>query len=171
MKQLCLAVALLGLMVRGYFIYQQRQIQSARQTLQSSQTISQLRRDARSPDAEAEAAVRGNPPPAAKAPAAPAAKAPAPPAAPAAPAAATARTEIEAALRELHVTTIMPGQPGMFILGKQDYSEGEDLPLPKGRKARVAAVDNDGVRLTCEGMAFRLDPPAAPDLAAMHKKK
>ena len=162
MKQLSLAVAILGLIARVYFIYNQQAIHSGQPGSSLHQTVSQLRRDAQSPDAAADAAVRGNNPP-------PAAKAPAPVVATASP--NPARGEIEAALKGLQVTTIMPGQPGMFIIGKQDYSEGEDLPLPKGRKARVIAVRGDGVQLTCEGMAFQLDAPAAPDLTALRKKK
>ena len=71
----------------------------------------------------------------------------------------------------MHLTTIMPGQPGLIIVDKQEYSEGESLPLPKGRKARIVSVQDDGVRLTCDNMAFSLDAPGGPDLAALRKKK
>ena len=99
-------------------------------------------------------------------------KPPAPTPAPSVAAAAAAeRGEIDAALKAMHLTTIMPGQPGLVIIDKQEYSEGEDLPLPKGRKARIVSVQDDGVKLTCNGMEFRLDAPAGPDLAAMRKKK
>ncbi len=65
----------------------------------------------------------------------------------------------------------MPGQPGQVIIDKQDYTEGESVPLPKGRKAKIVAVQDDGVQLTCNGMTFHLDAPAGPDLAALRKKK
>ena len=164
MKQLSLAVAIIGLLIRVYFVYSQQAIHSARQVLPGGQTLSQLRRDAQAPDAEADAAARGTNPPPKPAVAAPAA-------APVAAASDTARAEIEAALRAMHLTTLMPGQPGLVIIDKHEFAEGEDVPLPKGRKAHVAAVQDDGVRLTCEGMAFRLDPPAGPDLAALRKKR
>ena len=158
-------------MIRGYFIYQGQQIHAAHQTLQSSrQTIDQLRRGQAGPDAEAEAAARGVPAPTAM-PVANKAPAAAAQGAPAVTVNGTTRGEIEAALQGMRVTTIMPGQPGVFILDKHDYSEGDELPLSKGRKARVVAVQEDGVRLTCEGMTFHLDPPAAPDLAASRKKR
>ncbi len=162
MKYASLALAIVGLMIRGYFMYQANQLQAARQTLASRQTMDQMRRNMSGPDADADAAAFGKGDGRSK---------------PSAmlvsnnPADAAQRQEIEASLKAMHLTTLMPGQPGIVIIDKQEYSEGEELPLGKGRKAKIVAVQNDGVRLTCNGMAFHLDAPAGPDLAAMRKKR
>ena len=84
---------------------------------------------------------------------------------------AATRQEIEGALKSLKVTSILPGQPGIVIIDKHEYAEGEDLPVAKGRKLRITRVQEDGVLLACEGQAFHLDPPAAPDLAASRKPR
>ena len=164
MKQAILAAAIIGLLVRVYFLYGSTQLQSAKH-LQSPPGIEELRHNMQASAAEAGEAVPGK------------AGAPKnPPAAPApsdgAVAAANAeRQEIEAALKAMHVTSILPGQPGMIIVDKQEYSEGESLPLPKGRKAKIVTVQDDEVQLACDNMAFHLDAPAGPDLAALRKKK
>ena len=84
---------------------------------------------------------------------------------------AAVHQEIDGALKAMKVSSIMPGQPGIVIIGKQEYAEGDKLPLPKGRKASITKVQEDGVLLACEGQSFRLDPPAAPDLAASRKPR
>ena len=158
MKQASLAVAIIGLLIRVYFLYHGTQLQAAGH-LQSPGGVAELRRNMQASAAEAGEAVPGraggpkNPPPAP------------------APAAIAERQEIEASLKTTHVTTILPGQPGIFIVDKQEYSEGEALPLPKGRKAKIVSVQDDGVQLTCDNMAFHLDAPTGPDLAALRKKK
>ena len=81
------------------------------------------------------------------------------------------RQEIGVALQSLKVSSLILGQPGMVIIGKQEYAEGDQIPLPKGHKARITKVQEDGVLLACEGLAFHLDPPAAPDLAASRKPR
>ena len=159
MKQVSLAVAIIGLLLRVYVIYHGSLTLPAHQAL-SPQATEQLRHHMQASAAEVGEKVPGH--------------APAPtPTASAAAVADAERQEIEGALKTMHVTTIMPGQPGLIIINndKQEYSEGESLPLPKGRKARIAAVQDDGVQLTCDNMAFHLDPPAAPDLAALRTKK
>ena len=164
MKQAILAIAIIGLLVRVYFVYYGAQAKTAAQTLKSSQGIAEIRRNMQGSAAEAGEALPGN---------TVAQKNPlANPAASAAPAATInpERQEIEAAVKALHLTTIMPGQPGQVIIDKQDYGEGESVPLPKGRKARIVAVQDDGVQLTCNGMTFHLDAPGAPDLAASRRK-
>ena len=80
------------------------------------------------------------------------------------------RKEVDASLKPLKVTSILPGQPGIVIIDKQEYAEGDDLPVAKGRKLRVTKVQEDGVLLACDGLTFHLDPPAAPDLAASRKR-
>ena len=156
MKQAVLAVAIIGLLLRVYFLYHGALAPSARQTAQTPQAVEQLRHNMQASAAEAGEKVPGQT----------AAPKNAPPTA-----ADTERQEIDTALKGMHLTTIMPGQPGLIIVDKQEYSEGESLPLPKGRKARIVAVQDDGVRLTCDNMTFRLDAPAEPDLAALRKKK
>ena len=79
------------------------------------------------------------------------------------------RKEVDASLRPLKVTSILPGQPGIVIIDKQEYAEGDVLPVAK-RKLRVTKVQEDGVLLACDGLTFHLDPPAAPDLAASRKR-
>ncbi len=79
------------------------------------------------------------------------------------------RKEVDASLKPLKVTSILPGQPGIVIIDKQEYAEGDVLPVAK-RKLRVTKVQEDGVLLACDGLTFHLDPPAAPDLAASRKK-
>ena len=80
------------------------------------------------------------------------------------------RKDIDASLKPLKVTSILPGQPGIVIIDKQEYVEGDVLPVAKGRKLRVTKVQEDGVLLACDGLTFHLDPPAAPDLAASRKR-
>ena len=79
------------------------------------------------------------------------------------------RKEIDASLKPLKVTSILPGQPGIVIIDKQEYAEGDVLPVAR-RKLRVTKVQEDGVLLACDGLSFHLDPPAAPDLAASRKR-
>ena len=81
------------------------------------------------------------------------------------------RKDIDASLKPLKVTSILPGQPGIVIIDKQEYAEGDVLPVAKGRKLRVTKVQEDGVLLACDGLTFHLDPPAAPDLAASRKAR
>ncbi len=159
MKQASLAVAIIGLLLRVYFLYHGSLTQSARQTVQSPQAVEQLRRNMQASAAAAGETVPGQPTAAHRPTGGPPT------------AADTEWQEIDGALKGMHLTTIMPGQPGLIIVDKQEYSEGESLPLPKGRKARIVAVQDDGVRLTCDNLAFRLDAPAGPDLAALRKKK
>ena len=80
------------------------------------------------------------------------------------------RKEIDGALKSLKVSSILPGQPGIVIIDKQEYAEGDDLPVAK-RKLRVTRVQEDGVLLACNGLTFHLDPPPAPDLAASRKPR
>lgn len=169
MKQAILAVAIIGLLARVYFVYYGAHAQTAAQTLKTQQGIAEIRRNMQGSAAEAGEAVPGQKPAAPKnQPAAPAASAAS---APAAVAANAERQEIDAAIQAMHLTTIMPGQPGQVIIDKQEYSDGESVPLPKGRKAKVVAVQDDGVQLTCNNMTFHLAAPAGPDLAALRKKK
>ena len=81
------------------------------------------------------------------------------------------RKEVETALKPMKVTSIMPGQPGLAIIDKREYAEGDVLALPKDKKLRITAVRDDGVLLAYNGLAFRLDPPAAPDLEASRKRR
>ncbi len=81
------------------------------------------------------------------------------------------RQEIGAALKPLRVSSILPGQPGMVIIDKQEYAEGDQLSLPKGRKVRITKVQEDGVLLAYNDLSFRLDPPAAPELASGRKPR
>ena len=83
---------------------------------------------------------------------------------------AATRHDIEAQLKPLKVTTIMPGQPGIVIIDKKEYAEGDPFPLPRGKKLQVAKVNEDGILLAYNGLTFHLDPPAAPDLDALRKK-
>lgn len=158
MKQASLAVAIIGLLVRVYFIYHGAQLQTARNSLKSQQGIAEMRRNMQGSAAEAGEVVPGN----AAAPKNPPPATPAASAAPATSAANAERQEIDAALKTMHLTTIMRGQPGLVIIDKHDYSEGESLPLPKGRKAKIVAVQDDGAQLVCDGMMFHLDV-SAPD--------
>lgn len=95
-----------------------------------------------------------------------------PAAAKAAPAggAPSARAQIEPLLKPLKVTSILLGEPSIVIIDKKDYGVGDTLPLPGGKKAQVAAINEAGVTLTCEHENFHLDAPAAPDLDAIRKK-
>ncbi len=82
------------------------------------------------------------------------------------------RRDVEAQLKPMKVSSIMPGQPGIVIIDKKEYTEGETLPLPRGGKLlQITKVRDDGVLLACNGLTFRLDPPAAPDLATLRKGK
>lgn len=82
------------------------------------------------------------------------------------------RKDVESQLKPMKVTSIMPGQPGLAIIDKKPYAEGDPLLLPRGGKAlKITSVREDGVRLAYNGLAFRLDPPAAPDLDALRKPK
>ncbi len=82
------------------------------------------------------------------------------------------RREIEAQLKPMRVTSIMPGQPGIVIIDKKEYAEGESLTLPQGgKRVQITKVQDDGILLAYNGLGFRLEPPAAPDLAALRKGK
>ncbi len=81
------------------------------------------------------------------------------------------RKAVDAQLKTMHVTSIMPGKPGLAIIDRREYAEGDALPLPKGSALKITAVREDGVQLALNGLAFRLDPPAAPDLEAMRKAR
>ena len=84
---------------------------------------------------------------------------------------AATRRDIEAQLKPLKVTSIMPGEPGIVIIDKKEYAEGDKFPLAGGKKQlQVAKVNEDGILLAYNGLTFRLDPPAAPDLEALRKK-
>ena len=81
------------------------------------------------------------------------------------------RHDIETQLKPLKVTSIMPGQPGIAIINKKEYAEGDPLPLPGGKKQlQIAKVNEDGILLAYNGLTFHLDAPAAPDLDAIRKK-
>lgn len=81
------------------------------------------------------------------------------------------RKDIESQLKPLKVTSIMPGEPGIAIINKKEYAEGDKLALSGGKKQlQVAKVNEDGILLAYNGLTFRLDPPAAPDLEALRKK-
>jgi hypothetical protein len=84
---------------------------------------------------------------------------------------AAVRQDIEGTLKTLKVSSILPGEPGIVIIDKHEYAEGDDLPVGKGRKLRVTHVQEDGVLLASNGLTFHLDPPAAPDLAASRKAR
>ncbi len=80
------------------------------------------------------------------------------------------RREVEPQLKLMKVTSIMPGQPGIVIIDKKEYTEGENLALPKGgKRVQIIKVQDSGVLLAYNGLSFRLEPPAAPDLAALRK--
>ena len=81
------------------------------------------------------------------------------------------RKEVEAQLKPMKVSSIMPGQPGLVIIDKKEYQAGDQLPLPRGgKRLQIAKVRDDGVLLAYNGLTFRLDPPSAPDLDAIRKK-
>ncbi len=81
------------------------------------------------------------------------------------------RKDIESQLKPLKVTSIMPGEPGIAIINKKEYAEGDKLALAGGKKQlQIAKVNEDGILLAYNGLTFRLDPPAAPDLEALRKK-
>ncbi len=81
-------------------------------------------------------------------------------------AALSARGEIEAALKPMKVTSILPGNPGLAIIDKAEYAEGDSLPLTGGKRLLIASIREDGVALAGNGQTFHLAPPAAPDLDA-----
>lgn len=86
-------------------------------------------------------------------------------------AAEATRRDVESQLKPMKVSSIMPGQPGIVIIDKKEYAEGDQLALPRGGKQlQIAKVRDDGILLAYNGLTFRLDPPAAPDLAASRKK-
>lgn len=81
------------------------------------------------------------------------------------------RKDVEAQLKPMKVSSIMPGQPGLVIIDKKEYQEGDQLPLPHGgKRLQIARVRDDGILLAYNGLTFRLAPPAAPDLEALRKK-
>ena len=81
------------------------------------------------------------------------------------------RKDVEAQLKPMKVSSIMPGQPGLVIINKKEYAEGDPLPLPQGGKVlHISKVRDDGILLAYNGLTFRLAPPAAPDLDALRKK-
>ena len=86
-------------------------------------------------------------------------------------AAQVARQEIEGALKPLKVTSILPGNPGLAIIDKLEYAEGDSLTLTSGKRLLIASIKADGVSLAGNGQTFHLDPPAAPDLAASRKAR
>ncbi len=81
------------------------------------------------------------------------------------------RQAVESALGSMKVSSLMLGDGAVCIINKNDYSLGDTLPLPGGRKLLVAAIREDGIGLTCNGQAYHLDAPAAPDLAALRKPR
>jgi type II secretory pathway pseudopilin PulG len=84
-------------------------------------------------------------------------------------AAQVARQEIEGELKPLKVTSILPGNPGLAIIDKTEYAEGDSLKLTDGKRLLIAAIRADGVALACNGLTFHLDPPTEPDLAISRK--
>jgi hypothetical protein len=84
-------------------------------------------------------------------------------------AALAARQEIEGALKPMKVTSILPGNPGLAIIDKTEYAEGDSLPLTCGKRLLISSIKADGIALACNGLSFHLDPPAAPDLASARK--
>ncbi len=86
-------------------------------------------------------------------------------------AAQVARQEIEGALKPLKVTSILPGNPGLAIIDKTEYAEGDNLTLAGGKQLLIASIKESGVFLASNGLTFHLDPPAEPDLAATRKGK
>ena len=47
---------------------------------------------------------------------------------------AATRQDIESQLKPLKVTSIMPGEPGIAIINKKEYAEGDKLALSGGKK-------------------------------------
>ena len=84
-------------------------------------------------------------------------------------AAQAARQEIEGALKPVKVTSILPGNPGLAIIDKTEYAEGDSLTLTGGKRLLIASINAGGVALASNGLTFHLDPPAEPDLAASRK--
>lgn len=80
------------------------------------------------------------------------------------------RAQVEPMLKTLKVSSILLGEAPIVIINKQDYGVGDPLHVPGGKPVKVAAIDEGGITLTCEGETFHLDAPAAPDLAASRKK-
>ncbi len=85
-------------------------------------------------------------------------------------AAQAARVEIEGALKPLKVTSILPGNPGLAIIDKTEYAEGDSLTLTCGKRLLIASIRSDGISLSGNGLTFHLDPPGEPDLAATRKR-
>ena len=54
------------------------------------------------------------------------------------------RKEVESALKPMKVTSVIPGQPGLAIIDRKEYAEGDALPLPKGKALKITAVRSDG---------------------------
>jgi hypothetical protein len=79
--------------------------------------------------------------------------------------------EIAAALKPMKVTSILPGNPGLAIIDKAEYAEGDSLPLTGGKRLLIASIREDGIALASNGQTFHLDPPAAPDLDATRKNR
>jgi hypothetical protein len=86
-------------------------------------------------------------------------------------AALVTRREVEGALKPLRVTSILPGNPGLAIINKTEYAEGDSLTLTTGKRLLIASIRADGVALAGNGQTYHLDPPPEPDLEASHKGK
>jgi hypothetical protein len=85
-------------------------------------------------------------------------------------AAQAARKEIEEALKPLKVTSLLPGNPGLAIIDKTEYAEGDSLTLTGGKRLLIASIRAEGIGLASNGQTFHLDPPPEPDLAAAHRR-
>ena len=86
-------------------------------------------------------------------------------------AADTLRKDVEAQLKPMKISSLMPGQPGLVIIDKKEYAEGDPLLLPRGGKTlQVTQVREDGVLLALNGMTFRLAAPATVDLDIAGRK-
>jgi hypothetical protein len=85
-------------------------------------------------------------------------------------AAQAARKETEEALTALKVTSLLPGNPGLAIIDKTEYAEGDSLTLTGGKRLLIASIKAGGIALSGNGQTFHLDPPSAPDLAAARRR-
>ena len=81
------------------------------------------------------------------------------------------RKDVEPQLKPLKVSSILPGEPGIVIINRKEYAEGDKLTLSGGKQLQITKVNEDGILLAYNGLSFRMDPPAAPDLAASRKGK
>ena len=145
MKNLLTFLVLIVLGVGGFFGHQQYQAVQAQHAEQARAVAAQAAAEARERAAQAAAAAQLR---AAQVAAAAALEA--------------MRKEVETQLKTMRVTSILLGDPALAIIGKKEYAAGDGLVLPPGRTLRVTAVREDGVGLALNGLAFHLDPPAAP---------